>query len=87
MTGVERRVQIEIKPDGYGKVVVDGVDIIASVTGVTMDVSAGHKPQVAVFLALPNVSFDGKLHPNPRISDAERAALVALGWTPPAGQS
>jgi hypothetical protein len=80
---MERDVRIEIKPNGYGKVVVDGVDISASVTGITMDVTAGHHPQVAVFLGLPNVSLDGKLHPNPRISDSERAALVALGWTPP----
>jgi hypothetical protein len=80
---VERDVQIEVKPNGYGTVVVDGVDISPSVSGLTMDVTAGHPPQIAVFLRLPSIVLDGKLHPNPRLTDTERAALVALGWTPP----
>lgn len=84
---MKRVVQIEVKPDGYGKVVVDGVDISTSVSGLTMDVTAGHPPQIAVFLRLPSIVLDGKLHPNPRLSETERAALVALGWTPPAEES
>ena len=80
---MERNVRVELDGCGGGSVTVDGVEIGKSVSGVTIDASPGQEPHVAVFLRLPHVVLDGKLHPRPHLDDAQQAALIALGWTPP----
>jgi hypothetical protein len=81
---VERNVRVELDGRGGGSITVDGVEIGRAVHGVTIDGSAGQVPHVAVFLRFPTLVLEGKLHPRPHLDEAEQAALIALGWTPPA---
>jgi len=68
-----------------GTLHVGGADLSAAVSGVELTLNTGgHERGVAMTLhmAAPSVDFDGEARV--MIPDSTRAALVALGWTPPA---
>lgn len=72
----------------YPSIVVGGHDITECVHSYELRQSAGDLPTMTVELALPDV-HDIVEHPavaehaRVLLDDETRAALVALGWTPP----
>ncbi len=76
-------VQLIVDPHGLGSVVVDGVDLSLAVNGITFVSQVGDTTRMELALVAPRVEFDGQA--TIEIRYATRAALIALGWTPPAG--
>lgn len=64
-----------------GSVVVDGHDIASQLTAVTVHSEAGRGSEAEVRFLVAETEFDATI----RVDDRTRAALLALGWTPPAG--
>lgn len=76
-------VQLVIDPGGRGSIMVDGVDFSPAVNGMEIETKVGHTTQITLFLVESRVEFDGQVTVG--IPDRTRDALIALGWTPPAG--
>ncbi|SEO83287.1 hypothetical protein [Actinacidiphila rubida] len=73
------------KYDTYGhEVILDGTNIANGIDGLTITMRAGQPSKVEV--SMPIVDVTELQDPEPRIlvTDATRAALLALGWTAPA---
>lgn len=66
-----------------GLLEVGGADITRATRSVDIHVDAVDIPQVTVGLVVIEAEFDGRA--TIRLPDETRAALIALGWTPPAG--
>lgn len=69
--------------DGRLTVIADGVDIGPSVRGVDVHAEHGHAPRIVVHLDPGVGGFSGLADVG--VSERLAAALVALGWAPPAG--
>lgn len=72
----------------YPRIVVNGHDITESVRSYRLRQSVGELPTMTVELALPDVESIVEHpavaeHAQVLIDGETRAALVALGWTPP----
>ena len=62
-----------------GSVVLDGVDIANAVTKITIDARDRETEAVVRFGQILDIETDAMI----RVDDRTRAALLALGWTPP----
>lgn len=71
------------------KVDLDGQDISRALRGVTIRCAANERPSVDLDLKLDAIEVTRLAVRDPEIllslSDDVRDALIALGWTPPAG--
>ena len=75
-----------LKLDAHGAasiVEIDGVRVEDSVTAAVVEAAAGRPPQLTLKFALINIEVEGEMEV--RLPDADREALVKLGWTPPEG--
>ncbi|HEY3479684.1 MAG TPA: hypothetical protein VGL02_12375, partial [Streptomyces sp.] len=76
-----RSVRID-QEGGRGAVFVDDLDIAAAVTAATVDIKAGHLPEVTFALLPGQFAFIGDTAVL-KVDDTTHAALLKLGWTPP----
>lgn len=76
--------RINLDATGMGTVEIDGVDVSRAVSSVRIHAEVGERPHVTLGLALHDVSTLSEARV--LIPEDTAAALVALGWTPPAGQ-
>ncbi|HET6286313.1 MAG TPA: hypothetical protein VFG15_06145 [Amycolatopsis sp.] len=63
-----------------GSVIVDGLDIASQLTAVTVHSEAGRGTEAEVRFRVAETEFQTAV----RVDDCTRAALLKLGWTPPA---
>jgi hypothetical protein len=70
------------RPDRY-HVLIDGVDIAHGIAGLSLRMSVGDVPRVALDLDLIDVTELGSIEAEVMLTPAAHKALVALGWTPP----
>lgn len=83
-----RHVRIESDGGRNSRVLVGDHDISHAVHSLTLHASATHLPVLQVELRMATVeSSTDDTRVEVVMPDATRAALVALGWTPPAGES
>lgn len=81
-----RIVRAVIEPNGRGQIVVDGVDLSLAVNGIEFRSAVGihaEPPTMTLSLVAPVIEFDGQV--SVEVRERTRAALIALGWTPPDG--
>lgn len=71
--------KIKIGPDGTGMILIDNANIANAVTGLTVHTTPGRGTEAEVRLVVAETEFDAAV----RVDDRTRAALLALGWTPP----
>ena len=64
-----------------GRVEIDG-QRLTGVTGISLDATVDSTPRLTVDLNLHQVDIEGDMAVT--VPEKTRAALVALGWTPPA---
>ena len=74
-------VKLSSAPPG-GSLVVDGQDLSNATRGFTFTARAGEMPALTVDLRVDDISADGEVA-DIVIPTETRAALMALGWTPP----
>lgn len=81
------RHQVEIHQEGPEKyhVLIDGVDIAHGIVGLSLRMSVGEVPRVALDLDLIDVTQLGSVEAEVILRSGTHEALVALGWTPPEG--
>lgn len=79
-TTVKPTAKIKLGPHGTGSVVVDDTNIANAVTGLTVHTTPGRVTEAEVRLVVAETEFDAIVG----VDDRTRAALLALGWTPPA---
>ncbi len=72
--------KIKLGPIGSGSIVFDGVDIANAVTAVRVHSEPGRWPEAEVRLLVAETEFEAVVG----VDDNTRAALIKLGWTPPA---
>lgn len=79
----DRHVRFTVPPSGQPTITVDEVDISNRVSHITIDMAARDtRPDIEVTLAARSLDvFAGRA--NVHVDETTRAALVALGWTPP----
>jgi hypothetical protein len=77
-----REVQLVVDPAGRGSIVVDGVDLGFAVNAVELQSQVGDATRMNLSVVAPRIEFDGQA--TIEVRDPTRAALIALGWTPPA---
>lgn len=66
---------------GRGCLEVGGVDLSNSARAVDLHFKAGGLPEVTVVLSVLEGEIEGEA--SVRLPEETRAALIALGWTPP----
>lgn len=71
--------------EGLGRITVDGVDISSAVTAVTVHGDAWERPRVTLELAIHDITKVSSAETELLIPEATVEALLALGWTQPAG--
>lgn len=83
-------VKLEVNASGFGTLTVGDADISNAVGEVTIIARVGQQslvtckdPAVRVEVGMPVLALLARGH-QVTLLDAERAALIALGWTPPA---
>lgn len=85
-------VKLDVDTSGFGSLTVGDTDISNAVSEVTIVARVGKptvvacqetNPGVRVELGMPVLAYLAEGHAV-TIRDTERAALIALGWTPPA---
>lgn len=79
------RAEIELDAVSEGQLLVDGTDISGAAGGLTLTTEPGRTPRLTVDLHLIR-GLRADLPAHVTVPDATRAALVALGWTPPTGE-
>ncbi|MEU6709989.1 hypothetical protein ABZ897_00805 [Nonomuraea sp. NPDC046802] len=71
------------------KVELDGHDLSRALRGITIRCEAGHRPSVDLDLKVDAIEVTQLAVRDPQIllamPDEAKAALIALGWTPPTG--
>lgn len=72
--------ELDLTP-GRERVVVDGVDIGAACTSLTLHAAADGAPTLTIHLALFRTTVAG--HATIQVPDQVRDTLIHLGWTPP----
>ena len=77
-------VRISLTPDGRGSVLVAEQDISSAVTALSVESRAGGR--VRLTLELPLLEVEGE-RARVGFTPAVHEALVAMGWTPPAGDA
>ena len=79
-----RSISITSKPNAFTQVLLDGRNIASGVDAITVTMRVGQS--INVELNIPVIDITEIQHAGARvyISPASRAALEALGWTPPA---
>lgn len=82
-----RLVRISSDGRGAGVVEVDGHDISKAVRSVIIELEAGNRPRVELDVAAFFVDVFELEDPRILISGDVSAALVRLGWTPPADEA
>ena len=81
-------VYIGVGAGGHGQVLVDGQDISNAVQSLSLAAHVGQSPVLQLVLNVATIeSATGGARVHVVMPDATRAALIALGWTPPAGES
>lgn len=70
--------------DKGGTITVGGHDLSHAVRAITLWARAGSPPNIELDLALDSVHLLGDQDTRVGIPERTRAALIALGWTPPA---
>lgn len=84
----ERKLTLSAGPYD-AKVELDGHDLSRALQGVTIRCEAGHRPSVDLELKVDAIEVTQLAVRDPQIllsmPDEAREALIALGWTPPAG--
>ncbi len=84
MTDVARA---DITLDGNtGTVIVDGCDLSRSVQGLTLRAGINQFPELELDLVVPTATVTGETEVRVFMTDETKKALVALGWSPPAGE-
>ena len=91
LLGVPRRadmadhVVLDINEHGAGRLLLNGQDLSQAVSGVELVSRVGKATVLKLTLAAPQVSaeWNGVV----AVDDETRAALLALGWSPPAVSS
>lgn len=80
----ERKLAISGAPGTY-QVRLDDIDVANGIRNLTLKLGVDYDlPEATLDLCIWSVE-DAKLAAVPRIPDATRELLIALGWTPPAG--
>jgi hypothetical protein len=77
--------RIESTGPGQYRALIGDHDISNSVRGVRLDMKGGHLPGIELDLVLWEVTVELDKEPVYRIPPETEKALIALGWTPPAG--
>ncbi|BBA99267.1 hypothetical protein RVR_5811 [Actinacidiphila reveromycinica] len=77
--------KVSITSDGPTKasVVVDGVDLAAGLTGLTLTMGVGQIPQLTLDVQMIDVTEIHDIDAQVLIPDTARNVLTTLGWTPP----
>lgn len=90
MSGNPKRFRLVTDPmemrawGGTASIQVGGIEINRAVRAVRYSIEAGDLPRVTLDLVLTETEIDGDAVVS--VPDTTRAALVALGWTPPPDQ-
>lgn len=79
-----RNARIELNAIGDGSIEVDGVPL-HGVRALSLEAGLGERPELRLELVVHDISTvaETAIH----IPDETAATLVALGWTPPPGQT
>lgn len=89
-------VRLEVDGEGLGRLLVGDEDISSLVNEVTIVARVGRQnlvvcgctsTAVRVEIGSPTLALIADGHRHLKLHDAERAALVSLGWTPPTQDS
>lgn len=76
---MKRPAKITLGENGFGSIVVDGVDIAGRVSAVDVAARPGRPTEATVNLGRVELEVDADI----KVDDRTRAALLALGWSPP----
>lgn len=71
--------KITLGANGFGSVVIDGLNIAGRVSAVTVAARPGRPTEATVNLGRVELEVDADV----KVDDRTRAALLALGWSPP----
>ncbi|MGW4505704.1 hypothetical protein ACWENO_13795 [Streptomyces sp. NPDC004436] len=78
--------QVEIHQTGPAyRVLVDGVDVARHLDSLTFEARAGLPPRLRLEIDVVDVTTLGSVETEVVLGGGAHEALVALGWTPPAG--
>ena len=89
-------VRLEVDDHGFGTITVGDQNISKLVGEVTIRARVGQATLVhhdgtdthpVIAISAPVLAFIAEGHRHIKLRDDERAALISLGWTPPAGDS
>lgn len=91
-----KSIRLEVDDSGFGTLTIGDDDISNAVNEVTIVSRVGkpnlvtcqeNEPGVRVEMGIPALAFIAAGHAEVKLRDEEQAALVALGWTPPAEEA
>lgn len=82
-----QKVEISLGAFGRGKVAIGGADLAASVTALWFEADGRTLPRLTLELAPGGISDITADHALVRMGEDTHRALLALGWTPPAGDA
>lgn len=83
----KHNIKIQLGELGFGTIEVDGTDISDAVHATQIQAKPGSSTKVTLDLGVIELNHFGAEQADVFISDHATLALVALGWTPPGGDT